>query len=295
MTPHTVLILCLCKAHALRITSKGASLTEALVKEAEETIRIKEEPENSVAQQLHTNINFQKISAAAEIIQKEYSSKVGMVPYHMHGVFPSETLALLSTAMATKVDVLIESGTAFGQNAEMMARFLVDKPVQMYTIDNCETYGEERCQKTSTRLKNFTNLNFIFPGDTYEELPKLLAKHKGDRIGIFIDGPKGNEAADLCADMIKASADVKFCALHDVSPTSGEDETFLNRVKTWERQALLSCEPAWHDRWRDLDVHASMTDHHHKGSSPGLAILMGSDTMPFGVKGDTFSPDPDLI
>lgn len=254
-----------------------------------------------------THLNFQEIVAVAEAIQQEYVSKTWMVPYHIHGVLPSETLALMSTAMATKIDVLVESGTAYGQNAELMARFLLDKPVQIYTIDNCELYGKERCQATSTRLKNFTNLSFIFPGDTFKELPKILAKHQGQRIGVFIDGPKGMMAADLCRNTIKASVDVKFCAMHDVSPTSGEPAEFVKRVRTWERQVLLSYETAWHDHWNGLDVNATeeaglaseqgflllnetekVKDTAAQGyaSNPGLAILAGMDTMQFGLKGD---------
>lgn len=243
-----------------------------------------------------TQISFKDISAAAETIHKEYVEKVGMVPYHLHGVVPSESLALMSAAMAAKVDVMIESGTAHGQNAEVMARFLQDKPVKIYSIDTCELYGKERCELTSKRLENFTNINFVFPGDATKELPKILKEHQGKKIGVFIDGPKGMMAADLCRNVVKASVDVKFCAIHDVSPTSGEPKAYVKRLKTWERQVLLSYEDEWHNRWKGLDAKAikakptglemKVKDTEGFHANPGLAILAGLDTMSFGVKGD---------
>merc|ERR1712139_219829 len=96
-------------------------------------------------------------------MEAEFIEKTSMEGYQNHGVFPSESFALLSTAETAEIDIMIESGTAYGQNAEIMARFWEGRrPVQIYTVDNCVSWGARQCNRTARRLKKFSNLKCMY-------------------------------------------------------------------------------------------------------------------------------------
>merc|ERR1712061_767610 len=90
------------------------------------------------------------------------------------------------------------------------------------------------------RLKTLPNVEPLI-GDSMTMLPKLVAQHRGKRIGLFIDGPKGLMAINLCLGCMKRSKDVRFCAFHDVKPDKGATSVdMLRKLEGWGRTVLLA-------------------------------------------------------
>ena len=87
-------------------------------------------------------------------------------------VAPLDGAALLGLADLTKVDLILESGTAGGRSAELMARFF-NQSVQIVTVDWGDIGDGGRCGKrvedAHKRLKNFANVKALI-GDSFKIL-----------------------------------------------------------------------------------------------------------------------------
>ena len=231
----------------------------------------------------------------ASCILKQFLLVSDPLKYVKWGVLRSESLALVSAGEIADVDIMIESGTAGGQNAELMALYFKDK--QVYTIDS-DAMGfelsENMLTKAKSRLAHLSNLHFI-NGDSNDEIPILLHKHAGQRIGVIVDGPKGAEAIQLCRATIERSRDVKFCAIHDMNPfcTRCPDRSIKKVNYDWERVVLQTSRKEWYGRFGHLDkddLNVAIQEWGYETSSLeyglGLTFLGGLDYVPAGSKGD---------
>lgn len=166
------------------------------------------------------------------------------------GMGINDGLALVSQIDLTGIDVLLESGTSVGNSAMLMARFFQETPLQIITVDFGDTTMGGKCAgavaDTHARLKPFSNIRALL-GDSFSLFPELIKKHSGRRIGLFIDGPKGDLAIRLCEASMKLSADVKFCMLHDVAPkASGKSGAqAFKLLSAWNRTLATTC--CWKD------------------------------------------------
>jgi len=242
------------------------------------------------------SITRDNIYALADSLLGRFHNISAMVPYQDMGILFSEGLALLSAASAAQVDVMLESGTAGGQSAELMARFFEGTNVKVFTIDSdlmkYESSGGLLSQ-TSKRLSRFQNLKF-FREDSFKQIPKLIRANRGKNIGVFVDGPKRVLAMRLCGIAISESRDVKFCAIHDVSPHWSR--SIATEMENWERTVLLTYHNSWRERYGHLDkefidesayrkMFASNTlldQKKHLTFGPGLGIIFGGDVIPYG-------------
>lgn len=226
------------------------------------------------------------MKTAEEILPKLLKC-CGDLPSLPEGILFSEGLALLSAVELARVDVVIESGTANGQSTEMMARFLKDRDIPIYTIDSDDEGLEAasgNLSETARRLRNFSNVNFI-RGDSFEEIPKLLHQFRGKRIGIFVDGPKADLGMQLCLESVRQSADVQFVGQHDISPTAWgphpRGPEISEMFEEWGRAVVLTFQPKWRSRFAHLDGGTWAP-----AGGWGLGIFAGSDVIPLGTKGD---------
>lgn len=213
-------------------------------------------------------------------IMARYEERCLSMPYNAHGVWYSEGLALISAAALEDVDIIIESGTANGQSTELMARFFLNTPTVIYTIDLGGHEGD--VASTEARLSHFSNVHFI-RGNSFEEIPRLLSNFQGKRIGVFIDGPKEFSGMQLCLQTIKSSVDVKFCSMHDISPAAFSPEV-SNAMEAWGRTVLLTWKPYWRSRFGHLDNRPGIYGNQQYGW--GVSIIAGQEALPLGVYGD---------
>mmetsp|Transcript_15444 Transcript_15444/g.42573 ORF Transcript_15444/g.42573 Transcript_15444/m.42573 type:complete len:288 (-) Transcript_15444:134-997(-) len=256
------------------------------------TVRVPSAGKNAAPTQglqpLPLQLDESTLVSTAERIMPTFKQRCLPMPYRDYGVLYEEGLALLSAAVQADVDILIESGTANGQSTELMARYFKNSKTRIFTIDSDqEKLNETRGILTATcqRLSAYPSVTCV-RGDSFLELPVLLEKYKGRRIGVFVDGPKGFQAMKLCLYAIVHTADVKFCSMHDTSPHAWGLEA-AQTVEEWGRTTLLSWKPRWRRKFAWMDepiVGVGNTTLQQYGW--GMAIVAGLDAIPYGVPGD---------
>lgn len=222
---------------------------------------------------------------AADKLLDRFRDRCGSVEASRYGVPPSEVLALLGAGVLVDVDVIIESGTAAGVSTETLARFLHGTGTKVYSIDRGGY--QELIPVAAKRLQPF-NVTLIH-GDSHLELPRLVLRHPGRSIGIFVDGPKGESALCLCWKAFVLSRDVKFCGIHDVAPYWHYGISEL--LEAWGRTLLLSYQPRWRSAFAALDTESGhdFGGQHAEAKRQlgyGLGLVAGFGLLPLGVSGD---------
>lgn len=222
-------------------------------------------------------VSVEGIVKSAETIRGRYFEVIRSMPKVQEcDMNDNDGLALLALAELAGVNILLESGTANGRSTEVMARYFTGRDMKVVTVD-IGYMGHYACSanltETHKRLKAFPNVEPRI-GNSLEIFPKLIDKYKDKRVGLFIDGPKGLNALELCRNSLKKREAVKFCAFHDVGPehygdTAKKVASILNK---WGRFVLMTC---CSDKWLAP-----------AGEYPSLAVVGGLDTFPYGVKGD---------
>jgi hypothetical protein len=168
----------------------------------------------------------------------------------------SDGLCVCALCELLAVDHLVEAGTGFGGSTEMFARYFQDesfsspKPQvpsphgsrvrRIWSIDQAvnprfqrilgvlrlKHYGryvwssDKRARQIARRrLLPFPNVTLL-RGDANEKLPELVDRLVGEgaRVGLVIDGPKGDEQLRLAEAAMRRSPLVTFAALDDVGP-----------------------------------------------------------------------------
>jgi len=133
------------------------------------------------------------------------------------GVTFSEGFAVAAMMKCLDVDLIIESGTAYGGSTEMVAQMCPEIPI--ITIDTFTLY-EDSEEYVRDRLKDYTNVKIV-QGNSFEEIERILnyLPPHIKKIGVFIDGPKG-EPALILAHSLSQDKRVKVLAMHDMKHTS---------------------------------------------------------------------------
>jgi len=127
------------------------------------------------------------------------------------GIMFSEGFALCSLIEHFDVDLMIESGVAYGGSTEMMA-LVTNKPI--IAIDTFDAYSDSY-EYASTRLSKYNNIKLI-KGNSLVKIPEILNIFKGNKIGVFIDGPKGTTAIEMAQGLLYTEERVQFICIHDI-------------------------------------------------------------------------------
>ena len=143
-------------------------------------------------------------------------------PKRPNGIGRGEALSLAAMLTLTKSTHFFESGTAFGESTELIARQFEKSEelvTSIVTIDFDELYHQFNL--TKERLSKYPRVKCI-NSDSRKILPGLIsALQPPERAGIFIDGPKYQDAFQLATSLLdddKLRGRIAFVALHDVSP-----------------------------------------------------------------------------
>jgi hypothetical protein len=145
-----------------------------------------------------------------------FKNRVLPIEYRHRGILSSEGFAICVLCDFLGVDVLIESGTAYGRSTEIFGKYGIPK---IYSIDRASlaNWSKKRCDRVwnevKDRLSIYSNIEMI-KGNSFDIVGKLLECNKGKRIGLMIDGPKGKEAIDLAKKSL-GSGDIMFVGIHD--------------------------------------------------------------------------------
>lgn len=130
------------------------------------------------------------------------------ISYEKRGVLTSEALLIASIAHYFNVPLVLESGRARGHSTQLLAEAFKNTTVQIISIDyekNDDTAYSEKI------LEKYPSVEMYY-GDAHQ----VLAKHISDDCIVFIDGPKGEPALSLTADLLQ-NKKVKAVLVHDLS------------------------------------------------------------------------------
>lgn len=129
----------------------------------------------------------------------DFAARVAHLPYAHKGVWPGELYLFLSCCLAAGVTLILESGVKHGMSTAMLdAAF--DGPV--FSVDR--QFHVEPPRR-----------GMFVAGDAMVEIPRLIAAHARETIGLLIDGPKGDGALALKAAAFHAPH-VAVVGIHDV-------------------------------------------------------------------------------
>lgn len=154
----------------------------------------------------------------------------------------SDGLCVVSLCELFGVEHLVEAGTGFGGSTEMFARHFqttgsgrhiwsIDeavnprwqRPLAVLGIKRYSRYvwsTEKQAKRIArARLTPFSNVTLL-RGDACVRLVPLVARlaRASARIGVVLDGPKGDDQLRLAEQLLAASPQVTFVALDDVGP-----------------------------------------------------------------------------
>ena len=129
--------------------------------------------------------------------------------YQLRGIFNSEALLIVSIAKLFGVSHLIESGRARGHSTNIFAKFFSDEPdFKITSIDYDNT--SEDTKYSEKYLAKYSNLELIYGDSNF-----LIPSHIVNDCVVFIDGPKGDGAILLAAELFKEKR-VKAVMIHDL-------------------------------------------------------------------------------
>jgi hypothetical protein len=140
------------------------------------------------------------------------------------------------------VDCLVEAGTGFGGSTEMFARYFQDSPRLrgIWSVDDAVSprwqwplaklglrhysrfvWSTEKRAKhiARERLAPFSNVTLV-RGDAHVKVPKIIRDQvtPDTRVGVVIDGPKGEEQLRLAETLLERFPGIAFIALDDIGP-----------------------------------------------------------------------------
>lgn len=118
-------------------------------------------------------------------------SNIASEAYEARGILPSEMALIIHTMRKHKIELVIESGRARGQSTYMLGKYLPNvKIISLETLlSQDELFARER-------LRSFQNVTLLM-ADSKAILPKIVNIYQDKRIGILLDGPKGEKAVNL--------------------------------------------------------------------------------------------------
>lgn len=132
--------------------------------------------------------------------------------YEERGILNSEMLAVCSVIQDLDIDMVIESGRYKGQSTEILVKYFSDTKTKIVSI---EINRDKNAKYTEDRLKHYSNLKLMY-GDANDVISKVLAKHRGERMAILFDGPKGEEAIRIFKKVICDFPEVIAGFFHDM-------------------------------------------------------------------------------
>lgn len=101
---------------------------------------------------------------------------------------------------------------------------------------------------TKRRLAKHRNITF-HEGDSWDVIPSLLDKHQKHNIGLFIDGPKGEEALALAEKCLTNLSPVKIVGVHDMCV-----EFYDHMMSTWMPDVFYSDDQRFRQRFISIDT-----------------------------------------
>ena len=214
---------------------------------------------------------------AAQSISR-FRERVFPIEWSPRSILTSEGFAVCVMADLHKVDVLIESGVCNARSTVMWARYM---PAGEIVAVDWKLIGKAR-----ERLEPY-DVTFI-EGDATNILPADIDLREGQRIGVFIDGPKGVEAVNLacrCMDYPQ----VAFVGVHDMANLlHGKPHAERAMLESAGWSQWFTDEEWFVNAYGELDEDESHLDIEQGTQwTPGFRNELGKSPIPLGSYGHT--------
>ncbi len=144
-----------------------------------------------------------------KINKDKFESIVNDTTYKECGIWFTEGFFVCSIFDILGVDMLLESGTAWGQSTTIFAKYF---DFDIITMDQGGYKGAD--VGASKRLSKYDNVKILIgPGEEY--LNSYIKTYDTKTIGIFIDGPK-DEYARIVGNKCISNDNVVVVGYHDM-------------------------------------------------------------------------------
>jgi len=204
-----------------------------------------------------------KIMVQCDLSLKEYRIQIDPIKWYERSILLSEGLLVCAMADLMDVDIFIESGVYEGKSTEIWGRYFAHRRIPVFATDVVLRKGVRE------------RLSYLPDVTLYEVDGSVLIKNivteevnRDKRIGVFIDGPKGEIAANLAEELIGYS-NVKFVAVHDCHKMSfgeqnyprialekhtgdkffSDNELFVDTYSYLDRDSIGKLDEGQHARW----------------------------------------------
>lgn len=148
----------------------------------------------------------------------DFQARTSGIAYAHRGAFFSELYLFVGLCLERGVTRVIESGVHHGVSTRVFRAIWPDGVTSI----------ERQAESIPSDLPN------VVVGDGVEWVPALVEMHRGERLGVFLDGPKGATAAALRSWCL-FQPHVRVVAQHDSPVGAGEfrhsyDATFRRDI-----------------------------------------------------------------
>jgi hypothetical protein len=126
-------------------------------------------------------------------------------------MFPSEVWWLYKNILRAKPDILIECGRQDGYSTRLLAYLLAEHEIPIYSID----FDADKAHLAKVKATLDEYKVECVSGDIHVKVPELLETHRGKKIAIVQDGPKGWEGLSTLMAAVLGH-DVVLCAQHNL-------------------------------------------------------------------------------
>jgi hypothetical protein len=120
--------------------------------------------------------------------EDKFKSIVDSMTYRPCGVWYTDAFLFLSICDLLDVDLIIESGRAWGVSTEIFAKYFKD--IEIHSFERVPERAEIEAQKHLSKLDNVHCYNM----NVFDNSRLVVQDNFDKNIGVFIDGPKDPEA-----------------------------------------------------------------------------------------------------
>ena len=148
--------------------------------------------------------------------EEKFKSIVDSMTFRPCGVWYTDAFLFLSICDLLDVDLIIESGRAWGVSTEIFAKYF--KNIEIHSFERVPERAEIEAQKHLSKLDNVHCYNM----NVFDNSRLIVQDNFDKNIGVFIDGPKDHEAQQNLTKHLDYT-NVKTFGYHDVKDYSKED------------------------------------------------------------------------
>lgn len=239
---------------------------------------------------------------------KDYQASTAEISFSPKGIYPTDGVVLWSLIKKYRPEIFIETGTGAGVSSQICVRALK----KFVPVARMVTIGSGPPDLMATARKNLAKYSEIeiVEGLAPDGLIPLFAKLQNERLGIFIDGPKGSSPDFVrLLESIFERLRPGFIAIHDceehfpagfdangkrpqgyINPTRVQLVAFYER-RLFREYEIFFMDNEWceeHDAMNALvyESECGLKPFRFKGSrqrshSPYLGVLLRRDIMTF--------------